>query len=409
MVSTINYERTSWPNGVRNHPDFTVGESGGVVIEFFGRENDPVYNRNIVAKRANWEKQSNWTLLELFGADYSSGTLLDKLKTGLEKLGVTCSRLSEQEIWARVNTDERAIYKFTKVVANFIGRCCKFSLGPEQLEARISGHASVSEAEKMFLPLVLEFYRTYLRRLEEENYPDFDLLLQQGAAKIRSGQTFYRRTDGSGDLKKLRYVFVDEYQDFSDLFYDLTKAIREQNPDAQFFCVGDGWQAINGFAGSNLSFYENVGAYFQPSRKLYISTNYRSATSIVAAGNALMQNLGKPARAHKTMAGKVLVADLNDFSPTDREKELYGGDELTPALVRIISATFSRTDVADRVGKDAGVVLLNRTESIREIVNYDTRTKSSEDNGLDKFVAYLRSKFPKAYAPLGQCFDGTQL
>lgn len=391
------YERTFWPGGIRNRPDFTIGEDKGVVIEFFGRS-DPKYLQNAAAKRADWQKEQNWSLLELFGPDYGSGTLLAKLKSGLEKCGVVCTRLSEEELWERINAENRAIGRFTGVVASFIGRCCKLSLSPEQLEAKNSGHVCISDAERMFLPLALEFYRTYLGRLEAANVPDFDLLIQQAAEKIRSGRTLYRRTGCSGDLKKLRYVFVDEYQDFSKLFYDLTKAIREQNPDAQFFCVGDDWQAINGFAGSDLTFYENFGALFNPSRKLDMSTNYRSATSIVEVGNALMRTKmrsGKAVRAFKTDAGKVLVTDLNDFYPTGREKELYGGDELTPALLRVISSSFSGADVADRVRKDAGVVLLSRTNDVREYINFDARTRGLEAKGLDKFVAHLRSKLPK--------------
>lgn len=391
------YERPFRLNGVRNRPDFTVGEDRGVIIEFFGRS-APKYLQNASAKRADWQKQRNWSLFELFGADYSSGMLLAKLKTGLEKHGVACTRLSEEELWARVNADDRAIGKFTEVVANFIGRCCKLSLTPEQLAAKISSHKCVSEVERMFLPLVLEFYRTYLERLEAKNYPDFDLLIQQAAEKIRSGRTLYRRTGGSGDLKKLRYVFIDEYQDFSKLFHDLTKAVQEQNPDAQFFCVGDDWQAINGFAGSDLTFYENFGALFKPSRKLDVSTNYRSPTSIVEVGNALMQTKtrsGKAARAHKAATGKVLVADLGDFSFTDREKELYGGDELTPALLRVISSSFNEAGVADRAGDDAGVVLLSRTNNLRETVYFDAKTKTAEGNGLDRFVMHLRSKLPR--------------
>ena len=63
---------------------------------------------------------------------------------------------------------------------------------------------------------------------------------------------------GYGDLKQIRYVLIDEYQDFSELFYRLVQAVREQNPRARFFCVGDDWQAINGFAGSDLRFFPKL-------------------------------------------------------------------------------------------------------------------------------------------------------
>ena len=86
---------------------------------------------------------------------------------------------------------------------------------------------------------------------------------------------------------------IDEYQDFSELFHRLMEAIRKQNPQARFFCVGDDWQAINGFAGSDLRFFQDFTHDFPDSRKLHLTTNYRSGKSIVNVGNALMKRLGQ--------------------------------------------------------------------------------------------------------------------
>jgi DNA helicase-4 len=47
---------------------------------------------------------------------------------------------------------------------------------------------------------------------------------------------------------------IDEFQDFSQMFFELIDAIRSQNVTTRVFCVGDDWQAINGFAGSDLRF-----------------------------------------------------------------------------------------------------------------------------------------------------------
>ena len=123
-------------------------------------------------------------------------------------------------------------------------------------------------------------------------------------------------------------------------------SIREQNPHARFFCVGDDWQAINGFAGSDLRFFQNFEQFFEDSRELPVATNYRSARAIVDVGNALMKGQGTPARvdrrlrllgqlgnnalmkgqgtparAHKKMTGKVTIADLSTFEPTPQEEE----------------------------------------------------------------------------------------
>ncbi len=57
--------------------------------------------------------------------------------------------------------------------------------------------------------------------------------------------------------KKLKYILIDEYQDFSKLFFDLILAIKCFNPKVQIFATGDDFQAINGFAGSDLNYFTN--------------------------------------------------------------------------------------------------------------------------------------------------------
>lgn len=180
-------------------------------------------------------------------------------------------------------------------------------------------------------------------------------------------------------------MFIDEYQDFSDLFLKLIEAIRAQNNRIEFFCVGDDWQAINGFAGSNLQFYENFQQYFSPSCELYIATNYRSSKEIVELGNALMEGLGKPAKPYKLDSGTILLGNLEDFTPSDREKERHNGDEITPAVLRLVSILLAT---------DKNVVLLSRKNTFPWYVNYDA-VQSHKKNGLGAYCNLVRSYFPE--------------
>jgi DNA helicase-4 len=41
---------------------------------------------------------------------------------------------------------------------------------------------------------------------------------------------------------------IDEYQDFSQLYFDLIEAIQKYNQKLKIVCVGDDWQLINSFA-----------------------------------------------------------------------------------------------------------------------------------------------------------------
>ena len=245
----------------------------------------------------------------------------------------------------------------------------------------IDAYEPLSSVERMFLELVQPLYASYLQRLAATGEEDFDGLMQRAASVVSSGLTRFERKSGSGDLKNIRYGFIDEFQDFSDLFYRLLKSIREANPRIELFCVGDDWQAINGFAGSDLRFFSDFPKWIGDSKKLHISTNYRSSKSIVDVGNALMNGLGKPASAHSREAGSVHLVDASKFKPSLIEKQRHPGDVVTPITSRIVSRALSE-------GKD--VVMLCRRNGLPWFVNFQEGGRS-----LSNYLELLRSLFSK--------------
>lgn len=381
------YEHNHWWSGINYRPDFTVfiTPKSGVIIEYFGLNGDPDYDEMSEEKRAYWREKPDWALIEFSPVDIARNgidSFLALLKTRIEESGIPCVRLSEDEIWNRVR--DRAIDRFTAASVGFIGGCRKQSLSPSALQDLIECYSPLSPVEAMFLDLAHRLYVAYLDRLCATGEEDFDGLMQRAAEAVNAGITSFQRKSGSGDLASLRYVCIDEFQDFSDPFYRLIVAIRKQNPTVELFCVGDDWQAINGFAGSDLKFFNNFEDYIGKSRRLYISTNYRSSSSIVAVGNALMTGLGKPAVVHKQTAGKVLVSDLNKFEPSLIEKQRHPGDIITPAVSRLANNALA-------AGVD--VVMLCRRNALPWFVNFQDQAVGN-DRGLARYLDLVRSLFP---------------
>ena len=358
------YERNFRWHGINYRPDFTIGDRSGVVIEYFGLEGDPDYDAMSEQKRDYWRNERKWELLEFSPNDLKSNGIegfRTLLKQKLEACEIVCNQLSEEKIWNRIK-HLRPIGRFTTVVKEFIQRCRKLSLTPEQLLERINNHDCDNDIEQRFLNLVEVFYKAYLEQLQAEGEEDFDGLIQNAGRLVAEGKTEFRYKSSTNDLERtrtgnledIRYVLIDEYQDFSELFYRLMQVSREQNPHARFFCVGDDWQAINGFAGSDLRFFQNFEQFFEDARELPVATNYRSAKAIVNIGNVLMKHRGIPARAHKIMTGKVTIAVLDTFVPTSQEKEENPGNNFTSAVLRLVHKVLND-------GKN--VVLLSRTNS----------------------------------------------
>lgn len=376
------YEKNHWWNRLNYRPDFTLpmGEDEGVIIEYFGLQGEPDYDDLTAEKISYWNEKENWKLIQIYPCTLSfqnleaSYEILGKI---LEDNGVAHRRLSDDEVWERIK--DRAVDRLTRVSANFIQRCRKQPLIAEELQKIIKGYAASSDAEEKFLNLMAVLFAEYMNRVEQTGQDDFDGLLQKAISAVHDGQTEFERKSGKGDFRKIRYVLIDEYQDFSQLFHNLMMAIKSHTPDANFFCVGDDWQAINGFAGSDLRFFRDFEEYYSPSRRLEVTTNYRSKGAIVEAGNVLMAGLGSPAIPSTSEKGMVAVGDLSGLRPSPREQREFPGDALTPAVLRIISGCL-----------DAGqnVVLLSRKNSLPWYVD----TGGAD---LSKFLDAVREYLPE--------------
>lgn len=76
------------------------------------------------------------------------------------------------------------------------------------------------------------------------------------------------------------YIVIDEYQDISDGEYLISKNVSEKN-DSKVFAVGDDWQSIYSFRGSNINYITNFNNYFEKPTILTISNTYRNSQELI--------------------------------------------------------------------------------------------------------------------------------
>jgi DNA helicase-4 len=327
------YERNHWWGGRNYRPDFTLHRHK-VVIEYFGRVGDAEYDRQCEAKREFWRTKPDWTMLEY--SPRQVGKLEGELAQDLRRRGISVVRVSDEELWRRVR--DRFVTRFAKLLTSFIGRARKVLWSPNSLEDRIDRHRSVDRIERDVLSIAGVAYRDYLARLDAERREDFDGVLERAAEMVGSGTKSFEHGSGSGDLSMTRFVLVDEFQDLSALFDLLLSAVRRRAGERlQVFGVGDDWQAINGFAGSDLGYFHGFAEQYKPATELAISTNFRSSRAVVSFGNEIMSSVGEPATtADGSPTGSVMVADLEQLSVAASEAHYWKGDAITPAVRRLI-------------------------------------------------------------------------
>jgi len=85
--------------------------------------------------------------------------------------------------------------------------------------------------------------------------------------------------------KIFQFILVDEYQDSNNLQEDLTGLLLR---NGNLFCVGDDWQAIYSFRGSNMNHFLSFPEKYKEARVFRLEQNYRSADEIVRTANDLI-------------------------------------------------------------------------------------------------------------------------
>jgi len=126
-----------------------------------------------------------------------------------------------------------------------------------------------------------DLFSAYEDELKARNAVDFDNILLKARDLLR---------DHDGVREDYRayfsYILVDEYQDTNNLQAELTRLLLG---NGNLFCVGDDWQAIYGFRGSNVDHFLGFERSYQGASIFRLEQNYRSADEIVKTANGLIR------------------------------------------------------------------------------------------------------------------------
>ncbi len=172
-------------------------------------------------------------------------------------------------------------------------------------KARKDQHERVRNFYELAIPVVKE----YIQYTTNKSYLDFNDLIS------RSASLFQNHEDIANKYKsKYQYILVDEFQDVNNLQVELIKHLLTDR--TQLFCVGDDWQSIYGFRGSNVDYIVDFENYFPNSKVVKLNQNYRSTQNIVGASNEVIKHnkfkVEKEIHSSKKSEHKIVVYSGNN-------------------------------------------------------------------------------------------------
>lgn len=282
-----------------------------------------------------FHKSNDTKLISTYSHFRQAGKLLINLDRLLKAEGVEYKKVDNEEIFRSIYdlTEKRYLDQFKKLVASFISLFKSNgndtnAIDNYLLQAQREKKQFVKERNALFLNLVKPIVKEYNEKLQEANAIDFNDMIIDATACIEDNLV----------RKHYKYIIVDEYQDISVSRFKLVKAIKDQC-DAHILCVGDDWQSIYRFAGSDVTLIAMFESFFGNSSMTKIEKTYRNSQALIdIAGNFVMKN---PAQIVKNLRSDKLL----DKPVSVYEYEVSKADTLLTIISTIVSDFGDDTDI----------------------------------------------------------------
>ncbi|MHA1615328.1 MAG: UvrD-helicase domain-containing protein [Candidatus Thorarchaeota archaeon] len=353
-------------------PDFYLPEPG-IYIEHFGIGRDgstaPYVDKEEYHAGMEWKRsiheEYGTTLIETYSYQKWEGNLSGVLKDQLTQHGVVFRPLSPDEIVTVLNKDNQ-FSPFLDLVASFLNHFKGNGMSEEEVRNQASNRNLTTPRLDAFLKVFSPIFMHYQQNLQENNVIDFLDMIIDAASLVENGSYSSPYTN----------ILVDEFQDISMGRGRLVAALAGQQPSHRLFCVGDDWQSIYRFAGSDISIMRNFEHQFGPSETVYLDRTFRFNDQIERIASRFV--LKNPAQIPKTINTTRNESKSRVFI---HFPELGNGDLLSNALGMI-----------SHEKSDASVLILGRYNYLQNGIDW---------HGINRMYSDLSCKYQTVHSSKG--------
>ena len=259
-------------------PDFYLPEYD-IYLEHFAldRKGRPPENWGDYSGSVEWKRQlhrdSGTTLIE--SHSWEVGDLrFDALRQKLEAHGVGMERRDCAELV--IELAGQKILVLADLLNTFMRYAKAADLSVDDMLGR-AGSGSTRERAERFLTIYETVRERYEQQLRDERAVDFTDLIKRATGLIEDGtwQTPFR------------YVLVDEFQDISADRMALLRSLK--GPGVAYFLVGDDWQSIYRFAGSDVQLMMSCSEYLGDVTECHLTQTFRFGERVQTPSTGFIQ------------------------------------------------------------------------------------------------------------------------
>ena len=254
------------------HFSVTIDEHGNKHAAWCSEED--VYLQQMEEKISTFKDNFIYTTQDML----RNNTLLDELQEKLANNGIILKPISEDRI-KECLSKLFEMQKYKKLIDR-VERAINLYKSQNKFKDILSWKQAVlNSATKTkhidiynLFNIIEKVHEIYEETLEKNKSIDFNDMIALAIDNIRANQ----------NLNKCRYdyILIDEYQDITNMRYEFIKTLKEIN-NAKVMAVGDDWQSIYGFSGSDISLFTEFPAFFKQPEVLYIKQTYRNSQQLL--------------------------------------------------------------------------------------------------------------------------------
>lgn len=226
-------------------------------------------------------REKGTILLETKSADFHRGNVFEVLDRQLKACGLNeyTYQRNKDSISRELAKQEHSILD---TLTSFTFLLKSKGIDPDHVDS-----LSIDKRDRVTVNQIIKPYiQAYKRRCTERDEIDFIDAINE--ARILCNQ---------GHRQEYDYILVDEFQDISIDRYRFLQSLRTPQPLTKLFCVGDDWQSIYRFAGSDMALFRDFSKYFGYTKECRMETTYRFGEPLISKSSEfILHNPGQKSK-----------------------------------------------------------------------------------------------------------------
>ncbi|MBQ3018070.1 MAG: UvrD-helicase domain-containing protein [Clostridia bacterium] len=262
------------------HEHYAINKDGNAIQ--FGEEESKKYIEGMSWKRQT-HQQYQTKCIETYSYQFSNSDFFTNFQKLLKENGVEFKPVSMEDVWCKLKgvLNKSDFSSFRALISTFVSlyksRYKDDKAFNELKKVKFESDYECKRASHL-LDICKEVYVYYKSRLQYETIEDekpvqmidFDDMILESVDSLKK----------MPDQFKYKYIIVDEFQDISYSRMLFLKSLVAHG-NSKLFLVGDDWQSIYRFSGSDIDIFINAEKYFGKTAINFINATHRNSAELI--------------------------------------------------------------------------------------------------------------------------------